>query len=103
MVKRPLLSVRAVRLTPPATDVAVTLAFSIGALSGPSMRPRMTSTCWAVAWLAVAMMARIAATTIDRMRRDTGTGWRREVRHTGIDARLDTRGREKGAMRYTCR
>ena len=38
-----LLSVRAVRETLPVSDVTVTVARSIGRLSGPVMRPRMTS------------------------------------------------------------
>ena len=45
MVYRPSLSVRAVRVMLPVIDVTVTVARSIGTLSGPMMRPRMTSDC----------------------------------------------------------
>src|SRR5512141_2410228 len=97
MVKRPLLSVRALRFTPPCTDVAVMFAFSMGALSGPVMTPRMTSRPCAVAWFEIAITAMNAATTIDRMRRDTGACGRRGY-DTGIDdARLDTGEPEKGS------
>ena len=43
MVKRPFLSVRALRVTLPLSDVTVMVARSTGRLSGPVTRPRMTS------------------------------------------------------------
>src|SRR5688572_2547645 len=54
MVNRPSLLVRAVRLTAPDTEVAVTWTPSIGRLSGPVTRPRMTSVCWARAAVGIA-------------------------------------------------
>src|SRR4051812_9739259 len=97
MVNRPLLSVRAVRFTPPCTDVAVMLAFSMGALSGPVIWPRMTSRPCADARLVIANRAMIATTTIEGMRRDTG------VREEGIAAYRYRRpvghpGRTKGCL-----
>src|SRR5260221_8257451 len=49
-------------------------AFSMGALSGPAMTPRMTSTPCAAACADISTMATSAATTIEEMRRDTD--WR---------------------------
>src|SRR6476660_1224751 len=93
MVNRPARSVRAVRFTPPLTEVAVTLAFSMGALSGPVTWPRMTSTPCARAFAAVARRRKQASAA---MRRNTLIGVGRDVaaNASGVRRRW-TRGKEE--------
>src|SRR4030081_2834108 len=94
MVKRPLTSVRAERFTPPATEVAVTLAFSRGWVSGPVTWPRMTSTPWARSEEGAARM-RKSADTMEETRRDTGRAVGRGRRRYS-EGGLNTRKAQKG-------